>query len=91
MTNLLDGVAALNGAGAARRRGLTAADLEGSGGRKNRQSDESEGGHAGEHVGSGEKSATGVARGLSGVDLKPEGPYLVAQVLLYLSGYPTNT
>ncbi len=45
--------AALDGTGAARRSGL-ASDLEGSGGRKKGQSNESDGGDAGEHVGVGE-------------------------------------
>ena len=51
-----DGVAALDGAGAARRSGLTASDLEGGGGRKNGQSSESEDGDAGEHDCSCEES-----------------------------------
>ena len=59
---MLDGVAALDGASAAGRRGLTAADLEGGGGRKKGQSCKSEGGDAGEHVGSGEGNAAGDAR-----------------------------
>ena len=63
-TDLLDGVASLDGAGAAGRGGLaaSAADLEGSGGRKKGQSCKSEGGDAGEHVGSGEGNAAGDAR-----------------------------
>ena len=56
----LDRLAALDGAGAAGRGGLAAstADLEGSGGRKKGQGSEGEGSDAGEHVGSGEESAT---------------------------------
>eukprot|EP00091_Calanus_sinicus_P012109 TRINITY_DN27486_c0_g1_i1.p2 TRINITY_DN27486_c0_g1~~TRINITY_DN27486_c0_g1_i1.p2 ORF type:complete len:116 (+),score=3.73 TRINITY_DN27486_c0_g1_i1:66-413(+) len=54
--SILDAVAALDGAGAARRSGLTASDLEGGGGRKNGQSGESEGGDAGEHDCSCEES-----------------------------------
>ncbi len=89
MTDRRDGVAALDGAGAAGRRGLTAAasDLEGGGGRKEGQSGESESSDTGEHVGSGEQNATGDARGLTGVDLKPEDLSLVVQALLYLSGH----
>ena len=91
-TDLLDGVAALDGAGAAGRGGLAAstADLEGSGGRKKGHGSEGEGSDAGEHVGSGEESATGDARGLSCVDLKPEDLPLVVQVLLYIPGGQTN-
>lgn len=49
VTDLRHGVAALDGAGAARRGGLAAPDLQGGGGRKKGQSSESEGGDAREH------------------------------------------
>ena len=48
---MLDGVAALDGAGAAGR--ASAAGLKGSGGRKKGQSSEGESGDAREHCGSG--------------------------------------
>ena len=63
-TDLLDGVAALDGAGAAGRGGLaaSAADLEGSGGRKKGHGSEGKGSDAGEHVGSVRRARLGCER-----------------------------
>ena len=49
VTDRRDGVAALNGAGGAGRRGLAAAALEGGGGRKKGQRSKNESSDVGEH------------------------------------------